>query len=58
MPLTQQERLMLDVLRSGDQEEIAALNPTERDALFARDQAAFQDFFAPPTSAPNPGDKK
>jgi hypothetical protein len=58
MPLTQQERLMLSVLRSGDQEEIAALNPAERDFLFAQDQAAFQNFFALPTPAPNPGDKK
>jgi hypothetical protein len=58
MPLTQQERLMLNVLRSGDQEEIAALNPVERDALFAQDQAAFQNFFAPPTPAPNSGDKE
>jgi hypothetical protein len=47
MPLTQQEALMLSVLHSGDQEEIAALNPIERDAVFAREKAAYQEFFTP-----------
>jgi len=58
MPLTQQERLMLSVLRSGNQEEIAALNPTERDASLARDRADFQHFFAPSFPVAKTGDKE
>jgi hypothetical protein len=58
LPLTSQERLMLRILRSGEQEEIAALIPAERDALFAQDQAAFNEYFAPKNQPANTGDQK
>ena len=58
MPLTQQELLTLAVLRSGDKEEIAALNPVHREALFAQEQAAFHDFFASPTPHPRNNDRR
>ena len=51
-PLTQQELLALAILRSGDQEEIAALNPTLREANLATEELAFNKFFAPPKSEP------
>ena len=56
MPLTQQELLMLAVVHSGDHEQMAALDPYKREALFRDDQAAFQKFFAPPTPEPKTGD--
>ena len=58
MPLTQQELLALAILRSGNKEEIAALNPVHREALFAQEQAAFHDFFPTPTPATTTGDKE
>ena len=58
MPLTQQELLTLAILRSGDKEEIAALNPVHREALFAQEQAAFHDFFASPTPHPRNNDRR
>ena len=56
MPLTQQERLMLAIVRSGDHEQMAALDPYKREALFRQDQAAFQKFFATPTPESKTGD--
>ena len=58
MPLTQQEVLALAILRSGNKEEIAALNPVHREALFAQEQAAFHDFFPTPTPTTTTGDKE
>jgi hypothetical protein len=49
---------MLTILRSGEQEEIAALIPAERDALFARDQAAFNEYFSSTNQPSNTGDQK
>ncbi len=62
-PLTQQELLALAVLRSGDQEEIAALNPAQREANLVTEELAFNRFFAPPkpeppTPAATTGDKE
>ena len=51
-PLTQQELLALAVLRSGDQQEIAALNPTLREANLIIEELAFNKFFAPKESEP------
>ncbi|MBW4037328.1 MAG: hypothetical protein HIU91_00380 [Acidobacteria bacterium] len=48
MPLTEQERLLMAVARTGDREEMTALNPVQREALYKQDQEAFQKFFAPP----------
>jgi hypothetical protein len=48
MPLTEQERLLVAVARTGDKEEMTALNPVQREALFKQDQEAFEKFFAPP----------
>ena len=60
-PLTQQELLALAVLRSGDQQEIAALNPTLREANLIIEELAFNKFFAPPhppTPDATTGDKE
>ena len=54
LPLTEQERLMLQILHKGDPEEIAMLNPDFRESLLARDRAEYKDFFPPPPPPPAP----
>ena len=54
MPLTDQERLMLRIVRGGDPVELAELDPQVRAAQDAQQKAEFQNFFEPPRT----GDKE
>lgn len=49
MPLTDQERLMLDILHRGDPVQMAMLNPDERAARDAVERAEVQSFFVKPS---------
>ena len=54
MPLTEQEKLMLRIVRGGDPVELAELDPRVRDAQYAQQKAEFKNFFEPPRT----GDKE
>jgi hypothetical protein len=58
MPLTRQEYLILTILRSGDQPQIAELDPAEREAALNRDRAEFNQFFQPLPPTSSTGDPK
>ena len=47
MPLTEQEKLMLRIVRGGDPVELAELDPRVRAAQDAEQKAEFKDFFEP-----------
>jgi hypothetical protein len=49
MPLTDQERLMLDILHRGDPVQMAMLNPDERAARDAAERAEVRSFFVKPS---------
>lgn len=53
LPLTRAERHMLLLLRDGETEELAALNPDLRDLEFQRSRDDFNRFFAPPQPSSN-----
>ena len=54
MPLTEQEKLMLRIVRGGDPVELAELDPQVRAAQDAEQKAEFKNFFEPPRT----GDKE
>jgi len=58
MPLTEQERLLLRIARSGTHQELATLSPEMRARLDADDAAAFRNFFEPARRQPKPGDNE
>jgi hypothetical protein len=51
LPLTAQERLLLQVIHKGDPVELAMLNPEVRARHVAEARAEFQEFFKPKTSS-------
>jgi hypothetical protein len=52
MPLTEQERLLLQIAHRRDPANLAVLNPALLETQIARDSAQFQEFFAhPPVKA-------
>jgi hypothetical protein len=53
MPLTEQEKLLLRVVRKGDPEELAMLNPETRARREAQDTDQFHQFFEHPRSGVN-----
>jgi hypothetical protein len=56
LPLTEQERLLLRIAHKGDPVELAMLDPMQRAARNADEQAEFQRFFGPPpVSQPRTG---
>jgi hypothetical protein len=48
MPLTEQERLLLQMVHAGDPEELASLDSNLQHMLEARDKAEFERFFPTP----------
>ena len=58
LPLTEQERLMLRLVHSGDRQELAKLNPMVRMDQEAEETAEFQRFFEPVDSVAEPDEKQ
>jgi hypothetical protein len=59
LPLTAQEKLMLEIIHHGDPEQVAALDPAVREARIYEEHAQFEEFFfpasppgTPPSEAP------
>jgi hypothetical protein len=52
-PLTEQERLLLQLARASDPVQVAMLTPDELALEEARNREEFQRFFPPPDPAPN-----
>ena len=48
MPLTEQERLLLQIAHRNDPVQVAMLDPVERNLQIARERAESARFFAPP----------
>jgi hypothetical protein len=51
LPMTAQEKLLVRVVRQRDPDELAMLNPEEREKAAARDDEAFKKFFKIPDPA-------
>jgi hypothetical protein len=59
MPLTEQERLLLQIAHRGDSVELAMLNPVHRAERFAEEKAEVSRFFGPPIAGqPKTGDNE
>ncbi len=53
LPLTDQEKLLLQLAQTRDPDQLALLNPEIRARQQAADEAEFQTFFKPPPPLPN-----
>lgn len=58
LPLTEQERLMLRLLHSGDRQELAQLDPMMLREREAEETAEFLRFFEPVENAAEPDEKQ
>jgi hypothetical protein len=57
LPMTAQEKLLVQVISRHDPDELAMLNPEEQEKIEAKDEEAFKKFFGIPDAAkPEPQD--
>jgi hypothetical protein len=56
LPLTAQERALIELARTADPKMLVALSPETQAKVEAQEEDNFNKFFAPPPAPPQPAD--